>query len=211
MRTMIAIPCMDTVPTAFLMSLLGLEKGSDCDVTLSVSSLIYDARNQLAQKAVDGNYDRILWLDSDMQFDRDLMTRLHAALDEGADMVSALFFKRKPPIAPVIYKAIWCTQEESGATMPHADLYHDYPRDQVFEIAACGFGGVMMKVELLKTVKEKFGLPFSPIMGFGEDLSFCVKARETGARLVCDSRIKMGHVGFTVFNEESYLQRRDAT
>lgn len=210
MKTLIAIPCMDTVPTAFLMALLSLEKSGDCDVSLSVSSLIYDARNQLAHKAVSEGYDRVLWLDSDMQFDRDLMTRLHAALDEGHDMVSALYFKRKDPIDPVICKAIWCTQAENGATAPHAELYRDYPRDSVFEVAGCGFGGVMMKVELLKAVKEKFGLPFSPIMGFGEDLSFCVKARETGARLVCDSRIKMGHIGFTVFTEENYLQRRDA-
>lgn len=207
MKTLIAIPCMDMVQTSFLMSLLGLEKGPGCDVSLCVSSLIYDARNRLAEKAVNEGYDRILWLDSDMVFDSDLAARMHAILDEGHDMVSALFFKRKQPINPVIYKTIYCTQEEDGATMPHADLYIDYPRDSVFEIVACGFGGVMMTVDLVKAVKEKFGLPFSPTMGFGEDLSFCLKARETGASIVCDSRIKMGHVAFTTITEETFLAK----
>lgn len=206
MKTMIAIPCMDTVPTAFLKSILGMEKDSDCEVALSISSLIYDARNRLAKKAVDEGFERVLWLDSDMEFAPDLMRRLHATLDEGHDLVSALYFKRKRPINPVIYKTVYCTTSENGITEPHAELYRDYPRESVFPIAACGFGGVMMRTSLIQAVYAKFGLPFSPIMGFGEDLSFCIKARETGADLVCDSRVKMGHVGFSVFDEESFLK-----
>ena len=206
MKTLIAIPCMDTVPTLFLKSLLGLEKGSECEVALTMSSLIYDARNQLAHKAIDESFDRILWLDSDMEFDPDLMNRLHAVLDEGHDMVSALYFKRKRPYVPVIYKALYCTQAKDGKTEHHADIYRDYPKNEVFEVAACGFGGVLMKTSLVKAVHEKFGLPFSPILGFGEDLSFCMRAREIGRDIVCDSRIKMGHVAYSVITEETYTK-----
>ena len=40
--------------------------------------------------------------------------------------------------------------------------------------------------------------------GFGEDLSFCLRARELGAEIWCDSTIKLGHVGTAVYDEDSY-------
>ena len=39
------------------------------------------------------------------------------------------------------------------------------------------------------------------LLGFGEDLSFCIRAQELGRKIYCDSRIKMGHVGLRVFEE----------
>ena len=64
-----------------------------------------------------------------------------------------------------------------------------------------------MNVSLIKKVQDKFGLPFSPILGFGEDLSFCARARQVGAEIYCDSRAKMGHVGLGVIGEETYQSK----
>ena len=46
-------------------------------------------------------------------------------------------------------------------------------------------------------------MPFMPVGGFGEDLSFCLRAREAGLKLYCDSRVRCGHVGNVIFNEEN--------
>ena len=46
--------------------------------------------------------------------------------------------------------------------------------------------------------------PFSPIVGFGEDLSACMKLKKLGYKLWCDSNIKVGHVARTVVTEDSY-------
>ena len=76
MKTLIAVPCMDSVPTPFCRSLAMLQKVGDCAISFQVSSLIYTARDNLARKAVDMGADQILWLDSDMVFNPDLMEQL---------------------------------------------------------------------------------------------------------------------------------------
>ena len=210
MKTLIAIPCMDMVHTIFLKSILGLQRVGATAFSMSASSLIYDARNGLAKQAVIEGFDRILWLDSDMEFAPDMMQRLSADLDEGREFVTGLYFSRKAPIKPNIFESCgYYHDEEKDEVTPVAVNYFDYPKDQIFPIAACGFGGVMMTTDLVKRVGEKFGMPFSPILGFGEDLSFCSRARQLGVELYCDSRVKMGHVGLGTITEENYLGGRD--
>ena len=58
-----------------------------------------------------------------------------------------------------------------------------------------------MKASLLKEVKDKYGLPFSPILGFGEDISFCMRLKELGKKMYCDPRAKLGHIGYKVYTE----------
>lgn len=209
MKTLIAIPCMDMVHTIFLKSLLGLERVGAVQFGLSCSSLVYDARNGLAKQACTEGYDRVLWFDSDMDFEPNLMKRLSARMDEGCELVSALYFKRKAPVKPVVYKEVgYFHSDEKDEVTPIAIPYEDYPKDSLFEIAGCGFGGVMMSVDLIKKVADKFGQPFSPILGFGEDLSFCARVSQLGIKMYCDSSVKMGHVGLGTITEDVYLSQR---
>ena len=206
MKTLIAIPCMDMVHTVFMRSLLGLERVGDVRFGISCSSLIYDARNSLAKQAVIEGFDRILWLDSDMEFEPDLLVKLSADMDEGRELVSGLYFKRKAPVKPVIYKELgYYHSEEKNEVTPVAVSYEDYPRDSIFTIAGCGFGGCLVSVDLIKRVADQFGMPFSPIIGFGEDLSFCSRATQIGVELFCDSRVKLGHVGLGTITEQTYF------
>lgn len=207
MRTLIALPCMDMVHTVFLKALMGMDRVGDTHFSISCSSLVYDARNTLAKQAVIEGFDRVLWLDSDMDFSPDLLKRLSADMDEGREMVSGLYFKRKAPVKPVIYKDLgfWRDKEKDEVT-PIAIPYEDYPKDDIFTIAGCGFGGCLVSVDLIKRVGDKFGLPFSPLMGFGEDLSFCSRVSQLGVEMYCDSRVKMGHVGLGTITEETYFQ-----
>ena len=206
MRTMIAVPCMDMVHTDFMRSALSLQHRDETQFYFSQASLVYDGRNKLAAAAISGKFDRVLWLDSDMRFEPELAEQLHADLDEGREFVSALYFSRKPPITPVIYKDI-TSDVIDGQQWPRADSFIDYPADSIFPIAGCGFGAVMMTAELLQRVREAYGLPFAPFIGFGEDLSFCMRVRELGTEMWCDSRVKPGHVGLSVFDEELYRQK----
>ena len=204
MKILIAVPCMATVHTEFYKSSVALRlvPGNDYQYATSESSLIYDARNQLAKLACEGNFDRVLWLDSDMVFPPDLLARLNARLDEGYDYVSAMYFTRKTPTVPVVYKEVYLEDLPDGKKLPHAIPYNDYPKDSLFEIAGSGFGAVMMNVSMLQDVANSCGLPFSPRLGFGEDLTFCQMAKELGYELYCDSSIKLGHVGNKIYTEE---------
>lgn len=204
-KILVAIPCMDFVNTEFFQSMLSITKpdGIALKYCISRSSLIYDARNQLAQSAIDMGAERILWLDSDMLFPPDIIKQLSADLDEGRDFVTALCFTRKNPIKPVIYDSTGYTQDGNRLT-PYANPYFNYPKNDIFTIAGSGFGAVMITTKLLEDVYETYGAPFAPQPGFGEDLSFCRRCEEMGVEMWCDSRVKVGHVGYTIVTEESY-------
>lgn len=206
MRTLIAIPAMDMVHTIFFKSCLEMDRVGECRFALTSSSLVYAARNDLAKKAVTEGFHRILWLDSDMEIPVDAMKRLSAHLDDGLEFVSGLYFKRRAPIEPCIYKEVGYYKGDNEVT-PMALSYHDYPKDSLFEIAGCGFGCVMMTVDLLVKVISNVGAPFSPRLGFGEDLTFCKHVEDVGVKMWCDSRVKCGHVGQGTITEDTFLQQ----
>ena len=199
MKTLIALPCMDMVHAMFVRSLLGMRLAGTVEYSLAVGSLVYDARNQLAAKAVNQGFDAVMWIDSDMTFEADTFERMWKRLDEGAEYVSALAFTRKPPTHPVIYEYIGMVENT-----PTATPMKEYPENDIFEIQGAGLGLVMMTTALIERVGKTYGMPFSPVLGFGEDLSFCLRCQELGVPMFCDSGIKAGHIGFVEVNEELY-------
>lgn len=206
MKTLIAIPCLDMIHTTFFKAIMSLQRVGDVQFGMTCSSLVYDARNILAKRAVREGFDRILWFDSDMDFASDVMKKLSARLDEGLDFCAGIYFSRKAPVKPIVYERVgYYHSEELQEVTPKAVNFIDYPKNALFECEGVGFGIVMHTTEMVKKVIDKFGLPFSPILGFGEDLSFCMRARELGYKLYCDSAIKAGHIGSGVITEELYL------
>lgn len=195
MKTLIAIPCMDNVAAPFAHSLATMEKTGECVISMNISSLIYDARNQLAAQALKAEADYILWLDSDMIVPPDVIPRMLKHMEAGKDFVSGIYFRRRAPFAPVLYSRI----DREG----HAD-FNDYPEDTVFEIAGAGFGCCMTRVSMLEDIALNFKDWFTPFNNYGEDLSFCLRALECGYKLYCDSTIKCGHVGTVVVDESVY-------
>jgi len=206
MRTLIGVPCLDTVATPFFKSIMAMIKPEGTRVSIISNSLVYDARNRIAATAIASGYDRVLWLDSDMVFSPDLLRRMSAVMDANPEIeiLSGIFFTRRFPVMPCIYSFLG---EKDG--QPAFEFYKDYPRDSLFETQGCGFAAVMTSVELLKRVGGEYGHPFSPILGYGEDFSFCIRARGVGAKIWCDSSIKVGHVGASIFDEAVYLMEGD--
>ena len=207
MNTLIAIPCMDTVQTLFFGSMMRLRKPEGTHIAWVASSLVYDARNLLAANALRHDYDRILWLDSDMVFEPDLVERLSADIDDEHQFVCGMYFTRKAPLHPCIYSRVEDETPELPTVKPLIVPYNDYPENALFECAGCGFGAVMMTTGLLRAIARAYPQPFYPLLGFGEDFSFCLRARELGYKLWCDSRVKVGHAGISIINEETWEGR----
>lgn len=205
MKTLIAVPCMDTVYTDFMRSLLLLKPVGEVSYGIVSGTLIYDARNIITEKAINGDYDQILWLDSDMTFAPDILEVLSEDIADNKGFVSGLYFSRRRPVRPTIFQECCLLTLEDGQKLPTTAHYHNYPKNSVFEIKACGFGCVLMTREFLQTVTEKFGkYPFSPAVGFGEDLSFCMRAQQAGLTMYCDSRVKLGHIARLPVEERDY-------
>jgi GT2 family glycosyltransferase len=197
MKTLIAIPCMDVIEADFVECLANLRHVGEVEIKFLKASLVYDARNQITKYALDkGGFDYVLWLDSDMTFGPDLMEKLLADMEpedgERRQAVSGLCFGRRPPFKPCIYKSL-DVQQQGQMIYPKAEVYLDYPRDQLFEVAACGFACVMMRMDVLEAMGI-YGVPFFPIGGLGEDLTFCWRAQKLDIKFHCNSRLKIGHI-----------------
>jgi len=194
MKTLICVPCYDMMESGFVECLYKMRKVGQVDLEILAGSLIYDARNRLADKAVKGNYDYILWLDSDLIFAEDALIDLFEAI-KGKDFVSGVYYRRKPNHQPCLYKTL-----RMGLDGPTSEDFDEIPEGE-FEIEGCGFGMVLMKTEIIKAIGAG---AFSPINGFGEDLSFCLKARRAGYQLFGTSKVKCGHIGKTIIDENAY-------
>lgn len=209
MRTMIAVPCMDTIQTQFASCLMELHKPPETTVRFRANSLVYDSRNMMGLEAMDGKYDRVLWLDSDMVFPPDTLERLNEDMDEhGYDMVTGLYFRRHMPTLPVVYSRIDKPEEVDGKVVKTVTEYTDYPAGTIFPVDGCGFGCVLVTTDLLRHVWDRFGPAFWPYAWGGEDISFCYRAKLIGASMVCDSRIPVGHIGQVTYTEELYRVTR---
>lgn len=197
------MPCTDYIDSRHYESAMrfALRSGglAAMDILVNSGALIYVSRDYIARTAIETGADYVLWFDSDVTFEPDILKRL---LDDSKDFVTGLYFRRRPPFNPVIYKTIRYGEGDEAISEP----YEDYPEEDIFEIDACGLGGCLTKVSMLEDVARNYGTLFTPFRGYGEDISFAIRAKNLGYQIWCDSRIKMGHVAFNISNESTWKQ-----
>ena len=199
MNILIAVPSMDDVPARFAQSLSMLKKVGHCAIAFQIGSLVYMSRNELAKKAIEIGAEYILWLDSDMVFDPDLLEKLMADMSEDVSMVSGVYFRRTPPFTPVLYDKLEIDENDN----PSWTEFEDLPTE-MFESGGVGFGCVLMKTAVAVSVFSKYLCFFDPIRGMGEDLSFCYRARQCGYKVFVDPKIQCGHVTKTIVDQNFY-------
>lgn len=199
MKILIAVPCMDQVPFTFAQSLSTLEKIGECKLAMKSGSLIYTSRNSLAMMAIQMDADFVFWLDSDMVFKSDTLVRMMDTLKKNdLDILTGLYFRRVPPYSPVLFDKL----EQNGEITEFSE-FNKVP-DELFEVGGCGFGCVLMKTDVFFDVQSKFGNMFAPRGNNGEDVAFCIRARECGYKIYCDPSIVCGHVGYSVIDDQFY-------
>lgn len=203
MKILIAVPCMDHVPTPFCQSLALIQKIGDCTLMMQSGSLVYASRDTLATLAVTKEFDYVLWLDSDMVFKPDTLIRMMDTLQKNdLDILTGLCFRRVPPYTPTLFDKL----EMDGKNCIHTEF--DEIPEELFEVGGCGFAAVLMKTDVFLDVSAKFGAMFTPIGSNGEDASFCMRARECGYKIYCDPKIVIGHVGNIVVDDVFYKATR---
>jgi len=197
MKLLIAVPAMDFVHTEFVKCLLDLtnklkDDGTDFEVRIESGTLVYFARDKLATYAITNGFDKILWLDSDMVFNNEIIEDLEFS---GKDFVSGIAHGRRKPYLSCLFKNY------------RPDVvrwtYEEYPSN-TFEVAACGFAAVLMDVSILKAVMDKHRTCFSPTKLLGEDVAFCDRAREMGYHIYAEPGVRLGHIGhITIYPEDT--------
>ena len=186
MRLLIAIPTTDYIHADFINSLCGLttelnRRRIAYEVGLQTGTLVYIARNRLANKAVNENFTHVLWLDSDMVFNPQILDDLMFCEKE---MVCGAFVSRRPPYSPCVYSSIKKNEIEKVkdfGTKP-------------FRVDGCGFACVLTTTELIQAVQLKFGTAFQPTDYYGEDLAFCWRVGQIGREIWCEPTARCGHI-----------------
>ena len=185
-RLLIAVPTTDYVHADFVKSLAKLQselgrRHVAYDVEIQSGTLVYFARNRLANKAINEKYTHVLWLDSDMVFSEQIVEDL---MDVGKDMVCGAFVSRRPPYGPCIYTSI---EKNNIRQVKDWGL-------KPFRVDGCGFATVLTSVDLLQAVTQKFGTCFQPTDYYGEDLAFCWRVKQLGYEIWCEPTVRVGHI-----------------
>ena len=216
----VAIPTRDKVSVQLFLSLMNTDWSflpPDRPIEWSViqGSILTSQRNELVQRM---RGDWIIFIDADMVFDVHAIQQLVAAREEGDfDILGGLCFQRVAPYQPTLYMR---EQPNSGGY-----LFLEKWEDDIVEVDGTGLAFVIIHRRVFERMVQKldnrpsFVWPpyeervrlappdfFKWIGGVGEDLRFCQDAKASGSRIFVDTRIKIGHVGDTVFDERSFLR-----
>ena len=199
MKLLVGIPSYDYMHAEFVkcMKDLVIRLGHDkvnFDVIINNGTLVYIARDKIAHKAINEGYDYVLWLDADMIFRPSVFEEL---MDCGKDFITGIAHSRRPPYMSCVFKNL-----DDLNHMQRFD-YDEYPVEP-FEIAGCGFACVLIKTEVLKAVNDYFKTCFLPEAEWGEDLTFCRRARKLGYQIWADPLVQLGHIGHDIIYPETH-------
>lgn len=199
MKTLIAVPALDYIPTDFVKSLTALVQrldrdGCDVDVKFITGTLVYAARDKLAAHAIMYDYTHVLWLDADMVFDDELLYDLQFS---HKDFVTGIARSRRPPYCSCLF-----------SDLSRIERIDHYPRD-TFRVAGCGFACVLIKTEILKAVRDSYNTCFLPTADLGEDLAFCQRAASLGYSIWAEPAARLGHIGhITIYPDDAEALNR---
>lgn len=200
MRLLIGIPTTDFVHVDFMRCLVDLilrlkRDGIDFAVHIESGSLVYLARDRIACKAINEGFTDVLWLDSDMIFNTNLLEELQFS---GHDFISGIAHSRRAPYSGCLFKDL----DLKNLGRWNADEYPGEP----FEVQGCGFACVLIKTDILKAVQLHDKTCFTPLPGYGEDLSFCRRATALGFHIWAEPCARLGHISHTAIYPEDQLR-----
>ena len=194
-----------------------VQSGASIQISQDYSSMVNFARCKCLGANVlrgpkqvpwDGKlkYDWQLWIDSDIVFSSEKFWQLildaHPEGGEVREIVAGWYCTEDGKTTSVAH---WLEEDDfrnNGGVMNHETIESMSKRKKPFTVDYTGFGWLLIK----NGVFEHEGIPypwFAPKMQVfesgevqdmcGEDVSFCLDAKEAGFEIWCDPRIRVGH------------------
>lgn len=189
MKVLIGVPCTDNGRfTVFWDSLLKLDKGYDDEIYISRGSSVSANRNAIIDHAQKHDFEYILFLDDDMVFRDNILTKL---LENDEDVVSGLYLSRHPIFAPLIF-------DEYREEKAHTKVLDDKEFKKI-PIAAAGAGCLLIKTEVFKKLeKPYFDLGQIEKDKWCDDINFFKKLQNAEVKCFCDLRVALGHINHSI-------------
>jgi hypothetical protein len=187
-----------------------VQNGAAIQISQDYSSMVNFARCKVLGANVlrgpdqipwDGKlkYDYQLWIDSDIVFDTEKFYRL---VEMDQDIAAGWYCTEDGMTSSVAH---WLEEDDfknNGGVMNHETLETMSKRRKPFTVDYTGFGWVLIKHGVFEHPEMKYPW-FAPKMQVfdsgevqdmcGEDVSFCLDAKEAGFEIWCDPKIRVGH------------------
>ena len=208
MHVMIAIPAytgvvhMSTMRSLMTDTLELIRRGDTFTLVDDIgNALIADSRGVIATKFWESDADCLVFVDSDVSWEKGALLRL---VDAPVDLCAGVYPGRRDPI---IYPLHYLDKEE---------LWAD-PATGLLEVKSVSTGFLKLSRNCIGKMIEAYpdkhyytaerDKQFYPLFdhvfedGFkwGEDFSFCIRWRKIGGQVWIDPEITMGHVGYKIF------------
>lgn len=167
----------DNLPMGFVKSLLSAHEYTHI---FQEGASIPDNRNKVFEMVRVMN-DDLLFIDSDMVFTPDDVKRMEEHLKD-KDVVTGVCVMGFPGWPAAIFK------EDDGKYKLVK------PLNEVHEIDACGAAFLGISKKVIHTLIEPFSLIEYSNGVHGEDISFCIRAKQAEFKIFCDPKLKIGHI-----------------
>ena len=180
-RVVIGLPISDSVAmkarTAHSIGCVILRSGGVIsDFIMKISCDVVANRTQLVKEAILAGGTHILFVDSDMQFPSDAVTKMLAA---DKDIVGVEYNKRIMPPTPI--------------------FNYENKQDTLYQTNVVGTGLMLIKLSIFEKMKDEvwftFGRNKNGDTVIGEDVWFCGTAKDNGFEVWIDPTIKCYHLG----------------
>lgn len=171
------------IDTAFCLLRMLKDFPYDYDVIFKRGSILHYSREEIVKKAVEMKCTHLLFVDTDMFFEKDAILKL---LDRKKDVIGVNYYTRKEP-------------KESTARLMDPS---DYKGEQIYLAESVATGFMLIDLKVFKKIKEPWffwGFSDKGEVTMGEDYWFCTKAREAGYEVWCDLSIPIGHIGEKIY------------
>jgi len=202
-KILICIPSCGFIKTETVASLVNLLGSTPVNYQFyaPMSCYIHMNREESVQRAFEMGADYILFIDADMIFPTDALTKL---LNLDKDIASVTYNYRRLPQTSIVtldekydadYQDVDDTKTKDGQ-IPLSAIKNP------FRVKACGGGFLLIKMDVFNKIKRPWFF-FEPetetTQPVGEDVWFCDRARELGYEIWIDPSIEMGHVGNIIY------------
>ena len=182
-KVVIGMPLIESIKMETVISLLGITSNvkQSTSVVFVKGSLIHDARKSIVLKAQSVGATHLLFLDSDMSVDSDIIDRL---LADGKDIVGVnSHTKSIPP-----YSTVKFLNDEGKIYVEN-----NIPKE-LFKCYACGTGVMLINMKVFSVIDKPWFF-YDLDEQISEDVWFCRQAQRKGIEVFVDPTVRVGHVG----------------
>lgn len=182
--------------TMFMVSMAGTRQPERTHLSVMASASVTENLNSVIRQLRDE--DEWVWiLGDDHTWLSDCLMTLLETMDANPeiDILVPLVVKRNPPWHLVVFHE--AGRYEDGMARWAPFTWDEIPQSGVFEIDAAGSAGMLVRREVLTAMGDPWFQSSGNVI-LNEDVTFCRKATDAGARIFATADATMGHLG--IFN-----------